>query len=210
MRIRCATRAMAGPRRCDGCGCAASTATSSSSPSPAAPLDVRAPARPPAAAPRRGFRVSRAPRPRVAVHSSPVASSQTNPNSDVRHRRPVGDRDRDGVRRESALGVHRAVDRVDHDAHRAAAEVDLAALLRHRDEAGTGRVAGARAPRRRCPRPPCRSPSVLSPPSPWPTTTARSRGARAAHRASSAPRRRSAGTPRASPAPPRNRPSGES
>ena len=35
---------------------------------------------------------------------------------DVGHRRPVGDRDRDRVVRQAALGVDRAVDRVDHDA----------------------------------------------------------------------------------------------
>ena len=50
-------------------------------------------------------------------------------DGNIAHRRPVGDGDRDGVGGEAALGVHRTVDRVDHDAHRPATEVDLAALL---------------------------------------------------------------------------------
>ena len=50
---------------------------------------------------------------------------------DVAHRRPLRDRDREGKEANPALGVQRAVDRVEHDPRRtAAAELQLAALLR--------------------------------------------------------------------------------
>ena len=50
---------------------------------------------------------------------------------DVAHPGSLGDRDRDGVGSEGALRVPRAVDRIDHHAHRpAAGQRHLAALLR--------------------------------------------------------------------------------
>ena len=54
---------------------------------------------------------------------------------DVAHRRPVGDGDRDRVVGEAALGVDRAVDRVDDHDHAGVAVVDLPALLADRGEA---------------------------------------------------------------------------
>ncbi len=48
---------------------------------------------------------------------------------DVGHRLAVGDRDRQRVMRDPALGVQRAVDRIDDHAHAVVAVVDLAALL---------------------------------------------------------------------------------
>ena len=78
---------------------------------------------------------------------------------DVGHRLPGGDSDRQGVVRESALGVQRAVDRVDHDQHVAAAEVDVAALLGDRVKAVARRRRAAAARRRRSSRPRRRSPA---------------------------------------------------
>ena len=54
---------------------------------------------------------------------------------DVRHGGTVRHRDREGVMGQAALGVQRAVDRVDDHAHRLAAEAHLAALLGDRGEA---------------------------------------------------------------------------
>ena len=54
---------------------------------------------------------------------------------DVGHRGAVGDGDRDRVVRQAALGVERAVDRVDHHERVGAAEVDGPALLADRREA---------------------------------------------------------------------------
>ena len=56
------------------------------------------------------------------------------PEGDVGHRRPVGDCDRERVVRGRALGVQRAVDRVDDHPHVIGSEVDLTALLGHRAE----------------------------------------------------------------------------
>ena len=103
------------PRRAIQRGSADSIATISSLP-PHAPL---------AAAPgSSGSPSSSAPPPRRATHSSPAPKSWTKPNTHVGHRRPVGDGDRERVVRQAALGVQRAVDRVDDHAHRPAAEVD--------------------------------------------------------------------------------------
>ena len=52
----------------------------------------------------------------------------------VAHRVPGGDGDRDRVVGQAALGVHRAVDRVDDDQHVLRAEVDQPALLAQRAE----------------------------------------------------------------------------
>ena len=76
------------------------------------------------------------------------------PERDVGHRLPVGDRDRQGVMGDPALGVQRAVDRIDDHAHVVVAVVDLAALLGARPRTGSpprgARRAGrARAARRR-------------------------------------------------------------
>ena len=54
---------------------------------------------------------------RRATHSSPAPKSCTKREHDVGHRRPVGDGDRERVVGQPALGVLRAVDRVDDDAH---------------------------------------------------------------------------------------------
>ena len=60
---------------------------------------------------------SHAPSPRAARHSSPRPEVVDVAERDVGHRRPVGDRDRERVVRQPALGVQRAVDRVDDDEH---------------------------------------------------------------------------------------------
>ena len=54
---------------------------------------------------------------------------------DIGHRRAVGDGDRQRVVGQAALGVQRPVDWIDDHPHRAAAVVDLSALLRERGEA---------------------------------------------------------------------------
>src|SRR3954447_1025472 len=57
------------------------------------------------------------------------------PEEDVGHRRPARHRDRDRVVRQPALGVDRAVDRVDHHERVGIAVVDRSALLADRREA---------------------------------------------------------------------------
>ena len=109
----------------------------------------------------------RAARRATATHSSSgpevVARSRT-------RRRPSWARRRRRSRAQwcgqPALGVQRAVDRVDHDAHGRVAEVDLAALLGDRGEARARPRGARRARRRRRPRPPASITSVRSPPSP--------------------------------------------
>ncbi len=59
------------------------------------------------------------------------------PERDVGHRRPVGDRDRESDVRQAALGVQRAVERVDDHPHAVVAEADPPALLRERGEPRT-------------------------------------------------------------------------
>ena len=59
---------------------------------------------------------------------------------DVGHRRPVGDRERERVVRQPALGVLGAVERVDDHEGPAAAEVDAPALLADRGEGVALRV----------------------------------------------------------------------
>ena len=95
--------------------------------------------RPPAARPRvrrsagsvaerRRRRATRRRRAR-ARHSSAVPDVVDVAEAHVGHRRAVGDGDRQRVVGEAALGVQRAVDRVDHDEHAGIAEVDDPALL---------------------------------------------------------------------------------
>ena len=61
--------------------------------------------------------VELAPSPRRATHSSPGPKSCTKPNTTSAIVGAVGDRDRERVVRQPALGVQRAVDRVDDDEH---------------------------------------------------------------------------------------------
>ena len=73
---------------------------------------------------------------------------------DVGHRRPVGDGDRERVVRQPALGVQRAVDRVDDDAHVAGRRSRRSPRSsRHAVKRAPSRVQRARARRRRRPRP---------------------------------------------------------
>ena len=85
---------------------------------------------------------------------------------DVGHRGAVGDRDRDRVVRQAALGVERAVDRVDDDERVGAAEVDRPALLADRREAQRPRRAGRRAASNTASSAAASISSVRSPPSP--------------------------------------------
>ena len=93
---------------------------------------------------------------------------------DVAHRRAVGDRDRERVERQSALGVEAAVDRIDDDAPAAAAaEAALADLLRDDREA---LAVGRRALRARASAASSAAWSiatVVSPPAPRPSSSAR-------------------------------------
>ena len=101
--------------------------------------------------------VQPAPPPRSPTHSSPRAEVVDEPEADVAERRPVGDGEREGEERDPALRVHRPVDRVDDDVHRAAgAERPHAELLRDEDEIraeglepGDDRVLGSRVDRGR-------------------------------------------------------------
>ena len=94
---------------------------------------------------------------------------------DVGHRVPARDRDRDRVVRQAALGVERAVDRVDHHEHVRVAEVDRAALLADRGEAQPLVVQRARARSNTASSAAASITSVRSPPSPRvPTSRTRS------------------------------------
>ncbi len=109
---------------------------------------------------RRGERLGRAPPPTPRAHRS----RRRTPKSDVPHRRAVGDGEREREERDPALGVDRAVDRVDDDAHRASgAERDARRAPPRR---ARSRPRGPRGARRRRPPPPRRSPSCRRHPRP--------------------------------------------
>ena len=146
-----------------------------------------------------GTSFSQAPAPRSARHSSPRAEVVDVAEQHVRHRRAVGDGDRERVVGEAALGVQRAVDRVDDDEQARVAEVDDAALLGDRREARAVVVERAAARRRRRPRRCWSITSVRSPPSPTtPVSTHALGGSSAPRRAAAAAPRPSAGRRRAS------------
>ena len=76
-----------------------------------------------------GAPLSVAPSPRARDPLLAGAEVVHEAEADVGHRVAVGDRERERVVRQAALGVLGAVERVDDDAHRPAAEVDAPALL---------------------------------------------------------------------------------
>ena len=64
-----------------------------------------------------------------------AAEVMNDAEADIGHRRPIGNRDRDRISRQPALGVERAIDWIDYNEGLVAAEINRAALLRQGREA---------------------------------------------------------------------------